>query len=223
MKLWQAGCGVTALGIVATVGSCGLFGLSLHRQMEQRQILIRDLDLTETPATIQIPVDEAGSRVRLDFVATVAPSAADFADADSSATIISAQLGYEYIVLTETGDTVERGAGVLTGSEIIPATDQRAGSPLGHEITLRASSSPFGVDGPATLSVELDLAREDHAGRPLVRAQVLAFDRVGTGVKGLAAGGLLSMILGPMIAGGGLLLLLAGVVFGKKKSTLTGR
>lgn len=215
MKVWKIGCGVTLLGVLLTLGSCGLFGLAFNRQLEQRQILARDLDPLQLPATVEFAVDEE-SRVRIDILAAVTPADSDLAAADSASTIVSTRLNFEYRVRSESGEVLARGAGSATGSEIIPDAARREGSPFGDRIDLRAQGEPFDVAGPASCLVEVDLARQDDAGRPLEGAGLQVFDRVGRNAGGLAAGGLLSMLLGPMVSAAGVLVLMIGLMTGRR-------
>ena len=211
MKLWKVGCGVTLLGVLLTLGSCGLFGLAVDRQLDQRQIAERAITVDGEPSTVDFAIDEP-SRLRLDWNAVVATTDTDREEADSTSTIVSARLPYEYRVLLDGDEVVARGAGVLTGSEIVPEAGRRDRSPMGREIDLSGSSEVFELERPGRIELVLDMAPEDEEGRPVQRASARLFDRVPTNVGGIAAGGLLSMLAGPLVAGVGLLLLLIGVI-----------
>ena len=78
MRLWHLGCGLMLLGVVLTLGSCGLFGLAINRQLEQRQIVTTALSVGRSPATASFEMDE-DSRLRLRLEAALRPSGEDFA------------------------------------------------------------------------------------------------------------------------------------------------
>lgn len=216
MRLWQVGCGISLLGMLLTLGSCGLFGLAINRKLEQRQIAIRELTLERSPTSFGVDVEDA-SLLRIEFDAVVLPSERDFAAAESSATIVSSRLSCQYRVFASDGRTLDRGAGAMTGSEILPEADRRGSSSLGDEITLSYQSSAFEVEGPDQLTIEVDFASADDDGRPLTRARATVYDRVGKNAGGLAAGGLVSLLTGPLVVGTGLLLLLIGILIAQKK------
>lgn len=217
MRLWHAGCGVMLLGVVLTLGSCGLFGLAINRQLEQRQIVGRDLSLEGSSAAHSFQIDE-DSRLRLQFEVAVEPGERDLAEADTSSTIAMAQLPVQYRLLDGDGSVVDRGAGNMSGSEIIPEADRRDGSPFGEEISLNYQSGVIEVMGPDRLTVEVDLPAADDDGRELIGARLIVYDRVGANAGGLAAGGLLSLIAGPFVVSVGVLLLIISLFMksGKK-------
>lgn len=216
MQLWKVGCGVMILGVVASLGSCGLFGLAINRHLEQRQIASLDLSLETLPAEGNFRIDEV-SKLRLVFEARVLPGEADLERADSSSTIVSSQLPLEYRVWDQEGRELDRGAGILSGSQIIPDAHGREGSSLGREIDLSYRGSVFEPLNPGEIHFELILKPRDEEGREVLDARALVFDRVGTNTGGLAAGGLLSMIAGPIVFGAGILLLFVGILLREKR------
>jgi len=211
VQLWKAGCGVMLLGGIATLGSCGLFGLAIDRQLDQRQIATLNLSIPRSPARADFEIDES-SKLRLDFEAVVRPSEDDFAKADSSATIATSRLPIQYRVLSREGQVLDRGAGDFSGSGIIPETERRARSSFGEEITLSFQSNAFEAEGPALLTLEAEFPAEDDDGRELLRVRAEVFDRIGGNAGGWAAGGLLSLLVGPLIASLGLVLLVIGII-----------
>lgn len=216
MRLWKVGCGISLLGVLLTLGSCGLFGLALDRKLEQRQVAIRELDIEHSPISFGVDV-EGHSHVRIEFDAIVLPSELDRAAAESSATIVSSRLSCQYRVLARDGSILDRGAGAMTGTEIIPEAARRETPSLGNAITLNYRTSAFEVDDPGELTIEVDLARADDDGRPLTRARATVYDRVGRNAGGLAAGGLVSLLAGPLVVGAGLILLLIGILIDQQK------
>ena len=223
MHVWKFGCATMVLGLLLTLGSCGLFGAALDRRLDERQIATLEFPDSEVESKFSVDIDER-TRVRLDFEATVRPVEHDYALAESSASIASSSLGLEYSVEDDEGNVLGRGAGLLGGTEIIPESSRRATSPFGQQIDLRRATEPFGVDRPGRLFVRARLARNDDAGRERIDARIRVFDRIATGSGRLALTGLASLFLGPLVASVGVLVFVVGmVVRSQKRSAAAGR
>ncbi len=223
MHVWKFGCATMVLGLLLSLGSCGLFGAAIDRRLDERQIANLEFPDSEVESVFSVDIDER-TRVRLDFEASVLPVERDFALADSSANIASSSLGLEYSVYDGEGNVLGRGAGRLNGTEIIPQSSQRATSPFGQQIDLRRATEPFDVDGAGKLTVRAQLARNDDAGRPRIDARILVSDRIATGSGRLALTGLASLFLGPLVVSLGVLVFVVGlVVQSQKRSAAPGR
>jgi len=218
MHVWKYGCGILVLGVLLSLGSCGLFGVAVNRHLEQRRIATLDLTQGATPTQAETWVDEP-TRVRIEFHATVEPSTADYDAADSSATIQSAQVTMSYEVRDATGQVLTRGAGEARGSEILPRADQRSRSTMGRSIDLTYRGEAFEVKEAGRLRIEATVPSTDDEGRQVTSAEAIVWDRVGHHAGRFAAGGLLSMLLGPLVFSLGLLLFVIGLFTRSKGRT----
>lgn len=215
---WKVGCGVVLLGVVLSLASCGLFGKAVHRMQEQRSIAVRELERGDDVWFGTFTV-EAGASVRVEFTADVAIGDDDLARADSTAAILQSSLPANFVVEGPDGEELTRGARSLSGTEILSASDHPARRDTPDRFAARAQTEPFETTSAGDHVALLEIGGTDDQGRRVEAVHMTVFDRVPTGVGGLAVGGMASFLLGPVIALVGLVLFAIGLLFRKKEST----
>ncbi len=214
--MWKIGCGVTLLGFVLSLASCGLFGTAIGRLQEQRSIAVTELE-RGADAWFGVFTVEEGASVRVEFTAETEITEDDLARADSSAAILQSSLPANYRVEGPDGTELTRGAGSLSGSTVLSAADHPSRDDTPDRITTSRATDPFVTTAGGDHVALLEIAAHDEQERPLAAARMTVFDRVPTGLGGLTAGGFASFLLGPLVAFVGIVLFAIGMLLRAKR------
>ena len=218
--MWKIGCGVTLLGFVLSLASCGLFGTAIGRMQEQRSIAVTELE-RGADAWFGVFTVEEGASVRVEFTVETEITPADLERADSSAAILQSSAPANYRVEGPDGAELTRGAGSLSGSIILSAADHPSRDDTPDRITATRATEPFVTTASGDHVALLEVSERDEQDRPLVSTRMTVFDRVPSGLGGLTAGGFASFLLGPLVAFVGIVLFAIGLLLRAKKKEST--
>jgi len=215
---WKIGCGVILLGFVVSLGSCGLFGKAFSQLEGQRSIESRVMQ-TGNGAWFGVFTVEEGASVRVAFEASVSLTEDDLAEADSSSAMLHASLPMVFTVEGPDGEELTRGAKSATGTEILSAADHPSRRDTPRSFTAQTSTEAFTTTTGGEHVALVEAEDVDSDGRPVESIRMTVFDRVPTGVSGLAIGGIASLLLGPFIAFAGLVVFAVGLLIRQKRES----
>lgn len=217
--VWKIGCGVTLLGLVLSLASCGLFATSLQRLQGQRSIENQALERDDAAWLGSFAV-EAGASVRVEFTAEVTIGPDDLARADSTAAILESSIPAVFRLVDPSGVPIARGARPATGTTILSASTHPSRRDTPQTFLVRTASEAFETENAGTHVALLEIDDRDDHGRPVSSLRMTVFDRVPTDAGGLALGGLASALLGPLVAAAGVVAFAVGLLLrNKEKST----
>lgn len=214
--MWKIGCWTAVVGLLLTLGSCFFFGTAAQKAMEERQVAEIRFPAGVAHETRALRVNPARP-VRVVVEALIELPAAVVQSSREEAEPLRLSLPIHYEVTDREGKTVQIEAGTAQCSTILPASDSPTLDSFDRVVRCTLRGKTF--DPPATEEVWIEamVPDWDDAGHPIQGGRLRLYDQVDEAAGGWAAGGFVSLLVGPVIMGIGAVIFLIGVIVAGKK------
>jgi hypothetical protein len=214
----KAGCLIVIIGVAIFVGSFFLFGKAVWEGIQAQMVASAPVKLEKTASTEVVTVDAAKAcqvALHIDLETLSVEEEEDSFETGK----MNYQARYAFPVTYTVKD--EQGGEVFK-EETAAAWDQGTKSWDKEEVTkgkgaviVEHSFSKFDVPPPGKVKVEIKVSPDEKYKAVAGKMEVRLYDNVARHAK-TVAGGIASFLLGPTVAGLGILVFIFGLVFDKK-------
>lgn len=218
--MWKLGCWTAAVGLLLTLGSCFFFGAAAQKAMEERQVAEIRFPAGVSSDSRALRVNpQQQARVIVEAMVEIPAAVVQQSRAEEEVLRLSLPVNYE--VTDREGETVHIEAGTAMCRATLPAS----GSPQldAFDNVIRCPLRGKAFDPPVTEEVWIEalVPDWDDNGYPIQGARLRLYDQVDEAAGSWAAGGLVSLLVGPVIMGIGAVIFLIGAVIAAKRRAPT--
>lgn len=210
--MWKIGCGIALVGLLLTVGSCFFFGTAAQKAVAERQVAEIRLEpgASREARSRRVAVDprqpaRVAVETRIEIPDSVVHGERDWSE------ILQLSLPIQYEVLGESRERIHREAGSAKCSTILPASDSPHLDSFDPTVACSFHGCAFDPPASGNLWIAVDVPDRDDDGHPVRSARLKVFDQLEEGAGRWFAGGVFSLLLGPVILGAGMLLFVIGL------------
>jgi hypothetical protein len=195
--VWKAGCITILIGVLATVGSCALFGTAVDRALERRQVYDRAVTVGSSVSEVEVTVDpEASFELRIEV--DVALTEEELAAEGESGGIVTSETPVAFVVHDRTGNEIAQGAGRASGTVIVPALSHPSRDSFDGRVDCTYTSPKFQAPETGDIVVIVDVPDRNDAGGEVLAARLIVSDRI----AGTATIGVVVFVIGLLIRAG---------------------
>ena len=215
----KAGCLMVILGIVIFVGSFFLFGKAVWEGIQAKMVASAPVKLEETAMTEPVTVDASKAcqvALYIDLETLSVKETEDSFETDKVNYEARYHFPVTYAVKDEQGKEIFREETAAAWDNGIRSFDKQDVTKGKGALIVENSFSKFDVPPPGKVKVEITVKPDEKYKAVAGKLEVRLYDSVTRHAKTVVSG-VASFLLGPVLAGLGILVFISGLIFDKKK------
>lgn len=216
------GCAIAVLGLLLMIGSIALFGTSISRAFEAKQVASIPITVGEEVTTEVIEVNTARlCQVTLEVDVTTESVQEDDDDpmrepGDPPKFEARYNFPFRYVVLNEEGDTIFSGADDVAWDRGMRSFSAENLDATGGTVSVEHMYDKFAVAPPGRIRIRIELNSDETYQAEADHVAVNVYDNVSK-QGGRVVGGFATMCAGPMLIVAGIVVFVLGLVSQKRR------
>jgi len=218
----KIGCGLVIVGVLFLVGSVALFGFSITRAIEAKQVASIPIEIGEQTTTDVINVDTE-RLCQIELAATVSSDSVQEEDehqfeGDDPDFELRYDFPFEFTVLNADGKNLTSGSDRLHWNEGMRSSMGGIVDAEGGTLHVEHSYDKFEVPPPGRIQVEVEVDPDTTYGAEAKNLKLNIYDNVSA--QGASVfGGFTMLCFGPLLIGTGLVVFVIGLLIPPQPAT----